>query len=395
MEIIMQNIDFAKAIWGEEEIEAVNDILRNKKWLASGEQTKLFEEEFAKYVGVDYAVCVNSGSSSNLLSIMVLQLPEHSRIITSGCGFPATLSPILHGGYTPILCDYDLSTHNADVNEVISKLETEKNIGAVILAHALGNPLDLNDIRRICKKKGIMLIEDCCEAVGSRIDHESVGKFSDISTFSFYPAHQMTAGGGGGMLCTNNKEFYLRAKSLRDWGKVWDWDTKVGDIKTNFTTSVDGIPYYAGYTYETLGYNFKLPEICCAFGRVQLAKLEEFSNKRLVNFTYLDYLLKDVDAFYKIKVPSQSFPSWFGYPLTLKNGSRDSLVNHLEANGIRTRPFFAGNITRHKPFIHLKTELPVADILMKDSCFIGTHPDLTKEDIELTAKVIKEWIMSQ
>jgi len=391
-------VDFAKAIWGDEEILAVDDILKNKKWLASGEQTKLFEEEFAKYVGVNYAVCVNSGSSANLLAISVIFQEKGKRIIASGCGFPATLSPLLHCGFNPILCDYELNTHNADVHEIIALLETEKDIGAVILAHTLGNPVDLDDIRRICKNKGIYLIEDCCEAVGSKIYGESVGKFADISTFSFYPAHQITAGGGGGMLCTNNKEFYLKAKSLRDWGKIWDWDTKSGDIKTNFTTSVDGIPYYAGYTYETLGFNFKLPEICCAFGRVQLTKLDEFARLRLLNYDYMRYLLNDVEEILKVETPEPlyAFPAWFGFPLTLKDGlSRNSLVMHLESNGIRTRPFFAGNITRHKPFYQLKKELPIADKLMRDSCFIGTHPDIKKEDLEQTAKVIKEWITSQ
>lgn len=385
-------IDFAKAIWGIDEQESVMNILLNNEWLASSEQNQLFEKEFAKYVGTNYAVCVNSGSSANLLAIMALQLPRHSKIITSGCGFPATLSPILHGGNIPILCDYVLDTHNADVNEVIALLEKDKYILAVILAHTLGNPIDLNEIDRLCCNKGIYLIEDCCEAVGSKVDGFSVGKFADISTFSFYPAHQITAGGGGGMLCTDNRDFYLRAKSLRDWGKVWNWDTKVGDIKTNFTTEVDGIPYYAGYTYETLGFNLKLPEICCAFGRKQLEMLDDFSNIRKINHDYLGYLLSNEERIMKVKSIDGASPSWFGFPLTLTiEGLRDKFVNHLETNGVRTRPFFAGNITRHKPFIQYKKDLPVADYLMRNSCFVGVHPGMGKKECEYIYETISSF----
>lgn len=394
------NIDFAKCIFGDEERNAVKRVLEGH-WLASGPENEAFQEEFAEYVGSKYAICVNSGSSSNLIALASLSLPPGSKVLTSACGFPATLSPIIHFGLEPVLVDYQLDTHNVDVDRAILRLDEVK---AVIFAHTLANPVDLRLINA-AKSMGIPVIEDCCEALGTKVNGRHVGTFGTLGTFSFYPSHQMTAGGSGGMVVTDDKHLAMQMKSMRDWGKTWRWDEKLGDNKTCYTEDM-GLDYlyYRHYVYETLGYNFKLPEICAAFGREQLKRLETFSEQREFNFHYLRAKLSELDEFVPIKFNPEARISWFGYPLTLKDGSelnRNMLGDYLESKGVRHRPFFAGNILQHKPFYHLWSELdihphelpfPVADKLMRDSLFIGCWAGMTQEMLDYIVEVIGEFV---
>lgn len=399
-------IDFAKCIFGREEIDAVNRVLQGH-WLASGPENEAFEKEFAEYVGSKYAICVNSGSGANLLALHSLNLPKASRVLTSACGFPATLSPIIHCGHEPVLIDYDVATNNIDVDAVIAKLPDVK---AVIFAHTMGNPVNMNLLLGVAKSLNIPIIEDCCEALGTRTPGrkgQHIGTFGTLGTFSFYPSHQITAGGGGGMVVTDDKHLMMQLKSLRDWGKTWRWDEKLGDNKTCYTEDM-GLEflYYRHYVYETLGYNFKLPEICAAFGREQLKKLEDFAEQRSFNWHYLNAKLADLDEFIPVKYDADARISWFGYTLTLKDGSeltRNMFGDYLESKGIRHRPFFAGNILQHKPFYHLWSQLdlhphalpfPVADKLMRDSLFIGCWPGMTQEMLDYIVEAIKEYANS-
>lgn len=385
------NIPFALCEFGDEEREAVNYVLKGH-WLASGPQNEEFEHEFAEYIGTKYAIAVNSGSSANLISLSSLSLPKGTKVLTGACGFPATLSPILHLDFEPILVDYDITSHNVDAIQISDALRINKDIRTVILAHTLGNPLSLIPIIN-CP-----FIEDCCEAVGSLYNSIKVGLFGTLGTFSFYPAHQMTAEGTGGMIVTNNEQLAKECRSRRDWGKVWDWDTKLGDNKTVYNSKIDDINYYKHYTYETLGFNAKLSETAAAFGRVQLKKLDNIRQRRIENYNYLYHQLEELGIFYLVKASEYAKPSWFGFPLTLvESGKRESLGNFLEDKGIRTRPFFAGNITRHKPFRHLYQEgsFPVADKLMKDSLFIGIGQWLTEKELDYITESIKEWSTSQ
>ena len=381
-------VEFAGTTYGDIERLSVNRVL-DSKWLASGQENELFEKEFSEYLGVKHSVCVNSGSSANLLALAVLDLPKGSRVLTSACGFPATLSPIIHLGLEPVLVDYDIETHNIDIDEVVEFLPTVK---AVMFAHTMGIPADVIKLAKECEVHGVCLIEDCCEALGATLFGKQLGTFGDISTFSFYPAHQITAGGEGGMICTNDNTIANKLKSLRSWGKHWDWQQQLGDDKTVFTSIVDGIAYYPGYTYETLGYNMKLGEMNAAFGREQLKKLDLFVNRRDDNYNYLrERISKDI--FMNVRIVDGASPSYFGYTLTLKQeGLRDSLLEFLEKHEIRTRPFFAGNITRHKPFIHLKQAFCVADYLMKNSLFIGVWQGLTKTHLDYVIEIIDRWI---
>jgi len=367
----------------------------DSEWLAAGPENEAFEREFAKYVGTDYAVCVNSGTSANILALAALELPPGSKVLTSGCGFPATLSPILHCGLEPVLVDYDLETLNIHVGQVLARIATS-DIKAIILAHSLGSPVELSKIRNACKEKGIFLIEDCCEAVGSMVNGEPVGKHCSLATYSFYPAHQITAGGAGGMIVTNNEDWCRNLKSLRDWGKCWNWDEQLGHKKTSYGSVVDGIPYYQHYIYDTVGYNMKLPDICAAFGRCQIEKLRPIAEDRMANYLYIKTEIDKIGCFEQIKTLENSIISWFGYPLMLRDGySRDSLGKHLEDAGIRHRPFFAGNITRHRPFRHLKIELPNADRIMRDVLFFGIWQGMGRERLNYIVERIGEWKDSQ
>mgnify|MGYP001590167185 CR=1 FL=1 len=386
-------IDFAKCEYGQEEKDAVNKVMESS-WLASGPETEMFEKEFASYVGVSYAVCVNSGTSANLIALASLNLPNGSKVLTSACGFPATLTPILHLGLEPVLVDYDLSTLNIDVKQVLRAIITSE-IKAVIIAHSLGNPVDLAHIRYVCNQMGIAVIEDCCEAVGSKLNGQSVGSKATLATFSFYPAHQITALGGGGMITTNSKELWIKMKSLRDWGKVWDWDDKLGHATTSFnqTEFLDyDKPYYKHYTYQSVGWNMKLPDANSAFGRVQLKKLDRIHEERSAVYNYIKSGIEKL-GFGHVEVLPNAQVSWFGFPLVLKRGDRNSFSKFLIENGIGHRPFFAGNITRHKPFGHLKGDFQVADRIMDRVLFFGCWQGMTHEQMDYIIEKVKEWTL--
>ena len=371
-------IDFAKVDFGEEEKEAVNRVLKTD-WLASGPENELFEKEFASYVNSDYAISANSGSSANLLALASLELKKGAKVLTSACGFPATYSPCLHLGHEPVLADYDMVTHNIDLNQVYEKLT---QVGAIILAHTMGNPVELRALVEEAKYLGVKVIEDCCEAVGSKLDNKFLGTYGDLGTYSFYPAHQITALGGGGMVVTNNETLYRRMKSLRDWGKMYDWDSSKGGNQTDYSSPIG---YHRGYTYETVGWNFKLPEANCAFGREQLKKLERFKTERIGNWKYLEWKLENIP---QIKIaPMADGACPFGFCMSVKDRNKFGL--YLESKGIKHRPFFAGNILRQPAFkSDLADNFPVADKLMNEALFIGCHTKMTLEDLEYISDTI-------
>jgi len=379
------DIDFARAVFGQPEIDAVNRVMAGH-WLASGKENAAFEQELAEYVGMPYALAVNSGSSANLLALAALNLPRGSKVLTSACGFPATLSPILHLGLEPVLIDYTVGTMNIDVIHAVDEIRSGE-ISAVLLAHTLGVPVNLPPIVAACRDTGTLLIEDCCEAIGATFDGRQVGSFGAAGTFSFYPSHQITALGGGGMVVFRSEQHYLRAKSLRDWGKSANWDD-YGRHNTTYSAEVDGVRYFPHYVYETVGWNFKLPEANCAFGREQLKRLPEFVAMREERRNWIGgHCLIPI-------VPEGARPSWFGVPMvvdpTAPPGTRNRIGDYLESRGVRHRPFFAGNITRHVPFAHLAPQqcFPAADRLMESAFFIGCHPGMTRIDCEYVAEVL-------
>jgi CDP-6-deoxy-D-xylo-4-hexulose-3-dehydrase len=298
--------------------------------------------------------------------------------------------------------DYDVTTCNADVTEIEAKLayywDTDNPIKAMILAHTLGFPLDMDRLMQLCNYYNVRLIEDCCEALGSVYEDKIVGSFGDVGTVSFYSSHQISGFGGGGALLTNDDQIAKQAKSLRDWGKTSMFE---GSHTTTMSVEVDGIPYDKQYSYETIGYNMRLPDVNCAYAREQLKKLPAFNAQRERNYKYLEENLKDLPLI-QAEIPESphyyTYPAYFGYPLILKEeGLRDKFVKHLEDNGVRVRLFFAGNILRHPPYCNLslhhsgKTAFPNADYLMKNALFCGCWHGLTEEDMAYSVKIIKSF----
>ena len=373
------DIDFARPVFGDEERRAVNEVMEGH-WLANGPKVEEFEKKFASYIGVPYALSCNSGSSANLLALASLDLPKGAKVLTSGCGFPATLSPILHLGLEPVLVDYNRKTCNVDLNQVWDKA---KECEAAIIAHTMGNP---SAAQSILDGNGVNVIEDCCESLGATLFGAQVGS-SDLGTFSFYPSHQITALGGGGMVTFRDEKQYLRAKSLRDWGKT-QLKGGYGRSNTKYSSRVGEIDYFEHYTYETVGWNFKLPEANAAFGIEQLKRLPKIVEERNRNHDFIVSRLPK--GFEEVKVVQGSVPSWFGVLLTPQNYSGHRLGETLEALGVRHRPFFAGNITKHKPFEHLKGEFPEADYLMRNTIFIGCYAGMTEEELNYVSDAIRE-----
>lgn len=377
------DIDFARPVFDHAERHAVNRVLEGH-WLASGKENEAFEREFSEYIGMPHALVVNSGSSANLIALASLDLPRGAKVITSGCGFPATLSPIIHLGYEPVLVDYDRSTFNIDVQQVIDAMPGAK---AVLLAHTMGSPVDMQPIIEAAWKHGALVIEDCCEALGATINGKQVGAFGNVGTYSFYPSHQITAGGGGGMVTFHDKQRFARAKSLRDWGKLATWDN-YGRNNTSYSIDVDGVPYFPHYVYSTVGWNFKLPEMNCAFGREQMKRMDWIVSERKRNHDYIASRLPD-GYFEKHAVVPGANPSWFGVVLASRYGGRDDIGNMLEKQGIRHRPFFAGNITRHPPFAAYRKHFPVADWLMENALFVGCYAGMTQDMLDYIVEGIE------
>ena len=391
----MRDIRLAGVVQGQEEIDAVMRVMAtDPPWHVSGPECNALQKELAEFIGVKYCVVVNSGSSANLLALAALNLRKKSFVLTSACGFPATLNPIIHLGHIPVLVDYKLETLNIDLDQVELALQ-QYAPRAMIIAHTLGAPVDMHRLMILCDKYEVVLIEDACEAIGSEYQGEKLGSFGEVSTVSFYSSHQISGFGGGGAILTDNEEIYERAKSLRDWGKK---SVREGYICTKMDTMVGDMPYDQQYTYDTIGYNMRYPDVNCAYTREQLKRLPSFSCRRYDNYMYLEQRLQSFNVpLHYPEWPDFSNPACFGFPIVLKEEEqRDKLVEHLENNGVHVRLFFAGNILRHKAYENLKysslcTNFPVADYLMRNAFFCGVWPGLMYEDMEYTAEKIKQF----
>lgn len=372
------NVPFAGVVDGTAERIGAFRVI-NSPWHASGKECNELEREFADFIGVDHALTVNSGSSALVLALRALDLPAKAKVITSGCGFPATLNPILHLGLTPILVDYDRASQNIDLDQVEKELPKAK---AMIVAHTMGNPVDMIRLMEMARKHDVKVIEDCCESVGAQLGVRETGAFGDLACFSFYPSHQINGLGMGGMVVTDNKDWALAMRSMRNWGKMVRETKFPGDHVTKYTNDIDGILYDDQYTYTTVGYNMQMPDTQAAWLRPQLKRLPGFVRKRRENWEFLNERLSAHNEV--MQVLPLARPSYFGYTITHEDRSR--LADHLEAHGVRQRPFFAGNITRHKPFRKYYQEFPVADHFMRNTLFVGVWPGLGRQHLEHTVK---------
>lgn len=410
-------ISYASRIYNHEEmVNLVDSAL--EFWLTSGRYTKEFEEEFAKFLNVKYCASVNSGSSANLLAFMTLtsqllkerQVKRGDEIITVACGFPTTVSPIIQYGAVPVFVDITIPGYNIDT-EMLEKAYTEKT-KAVMIAHTLGNPFPLKEVKEFCDRHQLWLIEDNCDALGSKytMDGETkyTGTIGDIGTSSFYPPHHMTMGEGGAVY-TNDPLLYKIIKSFRDWGRDCSCPSGVDNLCGHrFDKQYGELPlgYDHKYVYSHFGYNLKITDMQAAIGCAQIKKLPMFGKRRRENFNKLKEGLKEIED--KIILPEatpNSDPSWFGFLITCKPGvNRNKVTTYLEEHGIQTRNLFAGNLIKHPCFDSLREKqegyrvvgkLENTDRVMNDTFWIGVYPGMTDEKLNYMMKEIKKSVNSE
>ena len=372
--------------YGEEEIKAVEQCLRDG-WLAGfGPRSIEFEEKVAKYFGKKYGLFVNSGSSACLLALAALNLPKGCKVITPACTFSTTLAPIIQLGYKPLFVDVNLTSYVPDIKDIIALLNDveEKmfhDVKAIMIPNLIGNKPDWKLLKKELKilgREDIHIIEDSADTM-------TYTEETDVSTTSFYASHVITAGGQGGMVMFNDEKHLLRAKSFRDWGRMGD-DSEIMDDR--FNLKVDGIPYDHKFLYSVLGYNMKCSEMNAAFGLVQLEKFNKFEHIRRTNFERYLENLKDVE---EITLPDDSIkPNWLAVPLQYEH--RLDLLTYLEDQNIQTRVTFAGNVTRHPIYREYLQEFKNSDLIMKNGFLLGAHHGMTVEDVDYVCDKIKEYI---
>lgn len=376
-------------------------------WLTTGRFNAMFEERLARYLGVKHLITVNSGSSANLVAFSTLTSPKlgdraikpGDEVIGVAAGFPTTVNPIIQFGAIPVFVDVDLATHNIDASKIEAAISPKTK--AIMLAHSLGNPFNLEVVTALCKKYQLWLIEDCCDALGATYNGQMVGTFGDIATLSFYPAHHITMGEGGAVF-TNNAELKLIAESFRDWGRdCYCPPGKDNTCDRRFCWKLGNLPegYDHKYTYSHLGYNLKITDMQAACALAQMDRLDDFIAARKANFNYLKTRLKSCEAFLHLpEATENSDPSWFGFPLVLKQesgASRVDLINYLEQNKIGTRLLFAGNLTRQPYMIgrnyRVSGELTNTDIVMNQTFWLGIYPGLSIEQLDFVIAKLEEF----
>lgn len=385
-----------KDAFGENETRAVTFSLRSG-WLTLGDTAKKFEDKVAGIFGKKYGLFVNSGSSANLLALCALKFPKGSEIITPACTFNTTAAPIIQTGLVPVFVDVDLGTYQMDPEEM--KRALSKRTVAVMAPHLIGNFMDLPAIRNFCGKHGLIFIEDSCDTIGGKFNGKPSGKWSDLTTTSFYASHLITTGGAGGMLMTNDKKLRERARLFRDWGRGISRHDE--DIRSRLATfRIDGKPYDSAFVFVELGYNFKPTEMQAAFGLEQLKRLGGFMNLRRKNFKRLRAFFEGFGQYF---ILPQELPrtkvNWLAFPLTIKKGApftRNDLVRYLERHKIQTRPLFSGNITRQPAYAKTKYRkigsLKNSQFIMGHSFLIGLHHGLTEEMLEYVMEVFSGFL---
>ena len=405
-------ISYASRVYDSDEmVNLVDSSL--EFWLTSGRYTDEFETNLGKYLNIKYVSLVNSGSSANLLAFMALtspllkerQVKPGDEVITVACGFPTTVTPVIQYSAVPVFVDMTIPEYNIDVS-VLEEAVSEKT-KAVMVAHTLGNPFNLEAVKEFCKKYNLWLIEDNCDALGSKYFYEGSWKFTgtigDIGTSSFYPPHHMTMGEGGAVY-TDNPLLNRIIRSLRDWGR--DCFCRSGEdnrCRHRFDRQYGELPigYDHKYVYSHFGYNLKATDMQAAIGVAQLKKFPGFVEKRKENFKILKDALASVSD--KIILPvanENSDPSWFGFLITVKKGlSRAKIVDYIEKHNIQTRMLFAGNLIKHPCFDEMRKnnqgfrvvgKLENTDRIMNDTFWVGVYPGMTREKLEYMAKIIVE-----
>ena len=410
-------ITYASRVFDEKEMQALTDAMLDF-WLTSGRFTEEFEKEFAKWIGVKHAHVVNSGSSANLIAFMALtstelkdrRIKRGDEVITVACGFPTTVTPILNYGAVPVFVDMTVPEYNIDVTKLEGALSDKTK--AVMIAHTLGNPFDIKAVRDFCKKNALWLIEDNCDALGSKYTIDGVTKYTgtwgDIGTSSFYPPHHMTMGEGG-CVYTDDPLLSRLIMSYRDWGRDCICQSGIDNrCGHRFDGQFGELPagYDHKYVYSHLGYNLKATDMQAAIGCEQLKKFPGFVERRKHNWQRLYNGLKPLED--KIILPKPvegSDPSWFGFMISVREGSgleRNAITKYIESNNIQTRPVFSGNLIKHPAFDGIRSTdayrvagtLDTTDYIMNNSFWVGVYPGMTDEMIDYMAKIITEAVRS-
>lgn len=400
-------IRYAGRVFDEKELQASVDASLDF-WLTAGRYTEEFEFEFSEFVGRDYAILTNSGSSANLLALNALTSPlvgerrlkPGDEVVAVAAGFPTTVNPIVQNGLVPVFVDIDIATYNINTEALTRAISPRTK--AVFLAHTLGNPYDLDAIMRVVEDNQLWLIEDCCDALGSTYDGRIVGTFGHVATCSFYPAHHITTGEGG-MVFTSDSSIARAVTSFRDWGR--DCYCKGGENNTcgkRFTGEYGSLPpgYDHKYVYSHIGYNLKVTEMQAAIGLAQMKKLPGFIEARKRNFErWSAGFSRFGELFILPTATPKSDPAWFAFPVMVSSEapfSRTQLTNYLAENRVETRNLFAGNLLRQPAYEAIPSrvvgDLHNTDLAMNNVFFLGTFPGLTREMIDYALDVIEEFI---
>ena len=411
-------VPYASRVYDEKEMQSLTDAALDF-WLTAGRYAEKFEKEFAAWIGVRFASLVNSGSSANLIAFMALTSPllgerqilPGDEVITVACGFPTTIAPIMQYGAVPVFVDVTVPQYNIDVTKLEGALSEKTK--AVMIAHTLGNPFDLAAVTAFCKEHNLWLVEDNCDALGTKYTIDGVTKYTgtwgDIGTSSFYPPHHMTMGEGG-CVYTDDPLLHRIILSFRDWGR----DCICPSGHDNFCGHrFDGqfgeLPagYDHKYVYSHLGYNLKATDLQAAIGVEQLRKFPSFIEKRIENWDYLRSSLADLSDVLILPEPAPgSIPSWFGFLLSVKEGSgldRNRLTRYIEEKNVQTRLLFSGNLIRHPAFDSIRNtdkyrvsgELTVTDYVMTHAFWIGVYPGMTEEKLAYMSEVIHAAVREQ
>ena len=389
----LTSVPYAGRVYDEKEITTlINSSL--DFWLTSGKYTKLFEDNLADFLKVKYCILTNSGSSANLLAVSALTSPllgnrmlkAQDEVITTACGFPTTLNPIIQNNLKPVIIDVDLGTYNIKVESIEKSIS--KKTKAIFLAHTLGNPVNISLITKIAKKYKLWFLEDNSDALGSKYKGKYTGGFGDISTCSFFPAHHITMGEGGAVL-TNNLLLRRIIMSFRDWGRdCWCEPGHDDTCRKRFTQKFGYLPYGYDhkYVYSHIGYNLKATEMQAAIGCEQLKKLPRFIEARRSNFALIYNVFEQYKDFLILpKIEKYCSPSWFGFPVLVKESApftRADIVNYLETNKIATRMLFGGNLLKQPAYRNINKRvigsLINTDLVMNNLFWIGVYPGLSK-----------------
>ena len=400
-------IPYAGRVYDEKELINLVDASLDF-WLTAGRYASRFEKEFADFLGVNHCLLTNSGSSANLLAISALTSPElgekqlkpDDEVITVAAGFPTTVNPIIQNNLIPVFIDVNLGTYNIQYDKIEDAISDKTK--ATFIAHTMGNPFNLDAVMEIAEKHNLWLIEDNCDALGSKYNGKYTGTFGHIATFSFYPAHHITMGEGGALV-TNNTQLKRLIESFRDWGRdCWCKPGCDNSCGKRFGWQLGELPYGYDqkYIYSHIGYNLKVTDMQAAVGVEQLKKLPSFIDARKRNFKLLYDGLKKYEKYFILpEVEKEADPSWFGFLLTVREGAgftKTDIVKYLEDNKIATRMLFAGNITRHPSFKNVNYriygDLANTDHIMQDTFWIGVYPGLTSEMIIYILNSFEEFI---